>query len=157
MTKPRKKYRPRAILVNPVGYVLESLTPVAAHDSFLIDLRIKNHAAMAELTQGKATKKEMDTIINATNMTDALLRMGFGQEYRDVLDKGQAAVLAVSRRGADSNRFILRAEEMNAINTLMELHDAQLDVMVVKDIERALQLVERERKAKKMIPIKEKK
>lgn len=157
MTKRKKKYRPRPVLVNPVGYVLESIKPVALHESFLIDLRIKNHAAMAELTQGRATKKELDVIINASNMTDALLRLGFGREYREILDKGQNAILAVARRGADTNRFILRADEMNAINTLMELHDAQLDVMVVKDIERALQLVERERRAKKMIPIKEKK
>lgn len=158
MTKPRKKkYRPRPVLVNPLGYVLESITPVAAHESYLVDLRIKNHAALAELTQGKATKREMDVLINASNMTDALMRMGFGRDYAEVLFKGQNALLAVARRGVDTNRFVLRAEEMNAINTLFELHDAQLDVMVVKDIERALQLIERERKAKKMTPVKEKK
>jgi hypothetical protein len=157
MTKRKKKYQPRAVLVNPLAYVLESLTPVALHDSYLIDLRIKNHSALAELTQGKATKKEMDTLINASNMTDALMRLGFGRDYIGVLNAGQDALLAVARRGVETNRFILRAEEMNAINTLFELHDAQLDVMVVKDMERACQLIERERKLKKMIPIKESK
>ena len=41
----------------------------------------------------------------------------------------------------------LRAEEMGALNDLLELHDAQMDIATVGDIDRALKLIECERRA----------
>lgn len=136
-----------------MGYVLESMTPVASHDNFLLDLKIKNHSAMALLTQGKATREDMDKLINMSNITEALYRMGFGTEYKDVLAKGSSALLAVARRGAETNRFVLWAQEMTALNDLMELHDAQMDVITIRDVEKAIALVENERKQKRMTSI----
>lgn len=151
--RKRSKYRPKKILANPVGYVLESLTPLVKHDDALVNLKVKNHYAMASLTQGRATKMDMDVLINMANMTEALYRLGFGTEYKDIIAQGNSALLAVSRRGAESNRFILKSEEMRALNELTELHDAQLEVVTVKDIERGIALVENERRQKRMTNI----
>lgn len=151
--RKRSKYRPKKILANPVGYVLESLTPLVKHDDALVNLKVKNHYAMASLTQGRATKMDMDVLINMANMTEALYRLGFGTEYKDIIAQGNSALLAVSRRGAESNRFILKSEEMRALNELTELHDAQLEVATVKDIERGIALVENERRQKRMTNI----
>jgi hypothetical protein len=96
----------------------------------------------------------MDILINAANVADALVRLGFGGEYGDVLKAGQSALYEVASRGAGSGRFILRGEEMVAINALIDLHDAQLGVLTVKDIDRAITLVERERRAQRMKRIK---
>ena len=63
----------------------------------------------------------------------------------------------MGKRGAETGRFILRAEEMTALNTLMELHDAQMDVITVKDMERAFKIVDEEYRQRKMRPIVEKK
>lgn len=155
--RKRSKYRPKKVLANPVGYVLEGMTSVAKHDSFLVDLKIKNHLSMTSLTQGKATREDMDKLINMSNITEALYRMGFGAEYKDVLQEGSSALLAIARRGAESNRFVLWGTEMKALNTLMELHDAQMEVITVKDMERAVALVENERKQKRMTNIVERK
>lgn len=151
--RKRSKYRPKKVLVNPVGYVLESLTPLVKHDDALINLKLKHHYAMTALTQGKAVKDDMDRLINMANMTEALYRLGFGTEYKDIIAQGNSALLAVSRRGAESNRFILKSEEMKALNQLVDLHDAQLEVINVKDVERAIALVENERKQKRMTNI----
>ena len=139
--RKRSKYKPRAVLVNPVAYVVEGLTPVARHDSYLIDLKIKNHGAMAALTRGQATRADMDMLIAMSNMIEALWTLGFGKDYEAVLVEGQAALIAVGRRGAITGRFILRAEEMAALNLLMELHDAQMEVVTVGDIERGIALI----------------
>ena len=56
-------------------------------------------------------------------------------------------------RSAPTGRFILKANEMNAINAVMELHDAQMDVITVKDMEKAFQIVDNEWRQKKMNPI----
>jgi hypothetical protein len=155
--RKRSKYRPKKVLVNPVGYVLEGMTPVGKHDSFLLDLKIKNHLSMSSLTQGKATREDMDKLINMANIAEALYRLGFGADYKDVLQEGSSALLAIARRGAETNRFVLWGAEMKALNTLMELHDAQMEVITVKDMERAVALVENERKQKRMTSIIERK
>jgi hypothetical protein len=155
--RKRSKYRPKKVLANPVGYVLESMTPLGQHDDTLVNLKLKHHYAMAALTQGKADKHDMDKLIGMANMAEALFRLGFGTEYKDIITLGNSALLAVSRRGAESNRFILKADEMKALNELVELHDAQLEVINVKDVDRAIALVENERKQKRMTNIIERK
>jgi hypothetical protein len=148
--RKRSKYRPKHVLQNPLGYVLESLTPVSQHDSFLIDVKIKAHMALVNLTQGKAVREDIDMLIQSVNVAEALYRMGFGTEYGDVMRNGLDALHSVGVRGAKSNRFILKSEEMTALNTIMELHDAQLEVITVKDMERAFKLVLEEFRQKRM-------
>lgn len=139
-----------------MGYVKESLTPIAKHAQFLIDLKIKNHGALASLTQGVAARADIDTLIAMSNICEALYRMGFGQEYNNVVRDGSDALHAVGQRGAKMGRFVLRAEEMNALNNLMELHDAQMDVINIKHMEQAFKIVDAEYRARKMRPIVEK-
>lgn len=154
--RKRSKYRPKGLIMNPIAYVMEGMTPVAKHDSYLIDLKIKNHGAMSTLTQGQATRKEIDVLIAMANICEALFRMGFGREYDDVVRIGSDALYAVGKRGAETGRFILKSQEMNALNDLMELHDAQMDVITIRDMEHAIKVVDAEYRAKKMRPIVEK-
>lgn len=153
--RKRSKYRPREVR-NPLAYVLESMTPLRLHESYLIDLKIKNHAAMTALTQGRATRGDIDTLIPMGNVAEALYRLGFGTEYEQLILTGLDALFAVARRGADSGRFVLRSEEMNALNDLMELHDAQMDAITLRDMERALEIIKKEHAAGRMRLIKEK-
>ena len=154
--RKRSKYRPRAVLQNPVGYVLESLKPVAQHEQYLVELKIKNHLAMTTLTKGEATRSDIDTLIASVNIVEALYRMGFGKEYADVVHNGLEALRSVGKRGAESGRFILKADEMNALNLVMELHDAQMDLNTIKDMDKAIELVKEEFRQRKMRPIVEK-
>jgi hypothetical protein len=148
--RKRSSYRPKSVLINPVAYVLESITPVAQHHGHLIGLKIKNHDAMAALTRGRATRNDIDLIIIMANTCEALHRAGFGAEYKGVLREGLDAIHAVAQRGITTGRFLLRASEMNAINYLMELHDAQMDVVTVRDVEHATRCVANEHRNKKM-------
>ena len=148
--RKRSKYRPKGLIMNPIAYVMEGMIPVAKHEGFLIDLKIKNHMALASLTQGRATRSDMDDLIAMGNVTEALSRMGFGKEHGDITQGGLNALHAVGKRGAAINRFTLRAEEMGALNTLMELHDAQMEVITIKDMEQGLKLVNEEFRQRKM-------
>ncbi len=151
--RKRSKYRPRSVLVNPLGYVLESITPVAKHEQYLVELKIKTHLAMSTLTKGLATRGDIDTLIATVNIVEALYRLGFGREYADVVKGGLDALRSVGKRGAESGRFILKSDEMNALNLAMELHDAQMDIITVKDIDKAIALVKEEFRQRKMRPI----
>jgi len=151
--RKRSKYKPRPVLLNPMGYVIESMTPVSQHESFLIDVKIKTHMALANMTQGKAVREDVDTLIEAVNVVEALYRMGFGTEYGDEMRNGLDALHSVGVRGAKSGRFILRSQEMKALNAIIDLHDAQLEAITLKDMERAYKLVLEEFRQKKVIPI----
>jgi hypothetical protein len=122
-------------------------------DKYFIELKIKNHLALTNLTKGVAVRHDIDTLIQAVNMVEALYRLGFGREYATEVRAGLDALHAVGVRGAGSGRFILKSEEMNALNEAMELHDAQLEVITLKDMENAIKLVNEELRQKKMRPI----
>lgn len=154
--RKRSKYRPRAVLANPVGYVLESMTPIAAMNKYFIELKIKNHLAMTSVTKGQATRDDIDTLIAAFNITEALYRLGFGRDYADVVRDGLDALRAVGKRGVETGKFILKSTEMNALNLTMELHDAQLEIITLRDMEKAIALVQEEFRQRKMRPIVEK-
>jgi hypothetical protein len=154
--RKRSKYRPRAVLVNPVGYVLESMMPIASMNKYFIELKIKNHLALTRLTKGEADRTDIDTLIAAVNVTEALYRLGFGKDYADVVKDGLDALRSVGRRGVESGRFILKSAEMNAMNIVMELHDAQLEIITLRDMEKAIDLVHQEFRQRKMRPIVEK-
>jgi hypothetical protein len=126
---------------------------VAQHEQYLVELKIKNHLAMTTLTRGEATRIDIDTLIASVNIVEALYRLGFGREYADVVREGLDALRDVGKRGAESGRFILKSTEMNALNLAMELHDAQMDLITIKDMDKAIELVKEEFRQRKMRPI----
>lgn len=117
--RKRSKYRPKPVLVNPLGYVIESMTPVAEHDNFLLDLKIKNSEAMVALMQGRAIKADMDILISMSNVTEALQQMGFGKEYQDVCVDGRFAILTIIDRARQHGRFTPTGPEIQLLNLLM--------------------------------------
>lgn len=136
--RKRSKYRPKGVRLDTMGYVKESLKPVAHHESYLLDLKIKNSEAMVALMRGSATKGDMDTLVAMSNIVEALYQLGFGTEYKDVGVNGREALLQIVHRAVEIKRFVPTAEQVKALQDLMELHDAQMGVITIKDMERAL-------------------
>lgn len=141
--KKRSKYRPRRVLLNTMAFVQESLTPVALHDTYLLDLKIVNSMAMASLMKGTATKRDMDVLVAMSNIVEALYELGFGRQYQDVATEGRYAILSIVYRAVERLRFVPTGEDVKRLNTLMELHDAQMDAITIVDMERAISLAKR--------------
>ena len=154
--KPSKKYKPKYVLVNPMGFVMENMTSVSSHTSFMLDLNIKNHSALTMLTTGKGTKWDINTLIAMVNITEAFVRLGFGKDYADVVREGVQALRSVGKRGVETGSFVMKSSEMNALNMVMELHDAQMEMVTLKDMDKAIALVNEEYRQRKMTPIVEK-
>jgi hypothetical protein len=154
--KSGKKYKPKYVLVNPMGFVMENMTSVSSHSSFMLSLKIKNHGALTMLTTGKGTQWDIEILIAMVNMTEAFARIGFGQDYSDVVRDGIQALRSVGRRGVETGSFVMKSAEMNALNTIMELHDAQMEMVTLKDMDKAIALVKEEYRQRKMTPIVEK-
>lgn len=151
--RKRSAYKPRPRIANPMAYVMESVSFVSGQTTFIRDLHIRNHLAMTALTQGKAARPDMDLLIAMNNVVEALWRLGYGKGYEDVLKHGSAALLAVARRGAESGRFVLKSEEMNALNTLMDLHDAQMNAITISDLDKAIAIIRNDTKARRVVEV----
>ena len=136
--RKRSKYKPKGVRTDALTYVLSGIRPFA-NVAYGTTLRIKNHDALDKLRRGQADKETVDILIGTYNVTEGLVRQGIGAEYAAEIRAGQDALLAVARRGGN---FILKSEELNALNLAMEIHDAQLDVCTVVELERAIDIVQ---------------
>lgn len=141
--KPRKAYRPKPVRIDPLGYVLTGLKPVGEVGDELVTLRVKNHAAMAALWRGEATNEQFNMLIASLNMTEALMLQDIGARWMPQLRAGQDALRAIGTRYKTIKRFVMRGEEMTPLNLAMDVHDAQLEICTVAQIEQAIHLVRR--------------
>lgn len=141
--RKRSTYRPRPVRLDVLGYVVEGLQPMAGM-SEATTLRIVNHAALAALSQGVGTRLDVNALVEALNMTEALACQAVGTEYAGEIRTGQDALLALAQRGlAAGDVYVFRAAELTAVNLAMEIHDAQLDAITLQQLDRALELVRR--------------
>lgn len=153
--RKKSKYKPKGVRLDVMTWVQAGLKTFASLPVGL-DIRIKNHAAMDALRRGDATKDDVDIIIGAFNMTEAytIINPEYGADWAEEIKAGQDALLAVARRGIkNNNRFILKAQELVAMNLVMEIHDAQLDKTNVREMELAMDAIDKIYKLRKARPI----
>lgn len=155
--RKRSKYRPRPVLADPVGFVIEGAKPITAHDSYLVNLKLRNHGALTAVLQGHATKKDIDDLIAMHNIQESIRRMikqrritGLPIELdSSTLMRGKCALLDLGSRGALSGRFTPRAPEIQALNDLMQMHDELMDLITVSHMDRAISFARNEIKCKR--------
>ena len=142
--KKRSKYRPRAVLQNPMEFLLSGLKPVRDLAGIYLDVQLKNRTALDQIRKGIATKEDIDMLIGTFNITEALATMGKGSDWLDEIHQGQDALLELSRRGvANGMRFIMTAKQWEALKLVMDLHEEQLAHATVHDIEKAHDFVQK--------------
>ncbi len=150
--RKRSKYRPKPQLHDPLNWVISGLKPVLSVTDVMSNVRIKNHLALRCVVDGTATRKDMDVLIEVFNVTEALTRVdaSLGKDWSAEIRAGQDALLTMCKRGvAKGDRFVFTGAELNAANTVMELHDAQLERCTVAQMEKALHEVVKDIQLKK--------
>lgn len=135
--RKKSKYKPRPVVRDTLNFVLNAMTPVTAKTDALLTLKVKNSEAMLSLLQGKATKSDMDTLINMSNMVEQLVQDGFGTEYKSASTGGRIALMKIIERANEVKRFTPTGPEITLLQTMMELHDAQMEVITVRDFAKA--------------------
>jgi hypothetical protein len=130
------------LIYDTMNHVLSGMKVVGAISAGTT-LKIKNHTALESVRQGLGTREDIDVLISAFNITEALALMRIGDDWKDEIRAAQDALLAVGRRGAETGKFILRGPELTSFNLAMEIHDAQLDACTVSELEKAIDFVEK--------------
>jgi hypothetical protein len=157
VSKPRKKYKPKGVRLDAIQWVINGFRNISETGDAVLHLKIKNHESLECLRKGEATRMDIDAIISAFNMAEALARMQIGDDYSAEIKAGQDALLDAAKRGVNrDDRFILKAAELSAINLVMEIHDAQLEITTIGELEKAMDIVAKEIRMRKARPVLEK-
>jgi hypothetical protein len=136
--RKRSKYRPKPVLQSPMDYILSGFKPVRELPGIYLDAQLKNRNALEQVRKGLATKEDIDMLIGAFNITEALAMSGMGRDWLEEIRQGQDALLELSRRGVSRGmRFIMTAKEWEKLKLVMDLHEEQLAQATVYDIEKA--------------------
>jgi len=147
--RKRSKYKPKPQLPNPVQWVLSGFQPMR-ENPHAMGLKIKNHQALASMVAGTGSRDDIDILIAAMNVAEALaITAELGTEYRAEITAAQDAIVSMGRRGLAKSRFLFTGPELTAMNLGMEIHDAQLDACTVGQLEKALEFVAREISARR--------
>lgn len=147
--RKKSKYKPRPINPNAHQWVLAGLKPLPEVSDALVNIKIKNYAALDEIRAGRATTDHVDVIIGAVNMAEAYTILGKGKDWIDEIHAAQDALFTMASRGLVKKRFLFTGQEMNAINLAMEIHNQQLENSTVQEVEKCLKIVENQIRHKK--------
>ena len=115
---------------------------VRAQRSNFMRIQLSNHGALAALTDGKATRLDVDQLIAARNMAEALRSVArLGMHHKEILAEGHMALIDIGKRTLANGKPSATPEEIAALTDLLALHDAQLEQCTVIQMERAIKLV----------------
>ena len=142
--KKRSKYRPKPVLQNPLEFVLSGLKPLSDLPGVYLEVQLKNRAALDQVRLGQATKRDVDMLIGAFNIAEALAILGLGYDWLEEINTAQLDLLDLARKGVERNmRFIMTAKQWESLKLVMDLHEEQLANATVHDIEKAHNFVQR--------------
>lgn len=141
--KKKSKYKPKGVRLDVMAWLKSGMLKASevGGGTIITQTRIKNHISIESLRKGSANKDDIDAIINAFNVTEALAMKGIGQDYRAEINTAQNAVYEMCCRAKARGSFVCTGPELVSINTAMEIHDAQLDICTVAELEAALDYV----------------
>ena len=156
VTRKKSKYKPKAVLTDPMTWVRKGLQRVAENESAVI-IKLRAHDALLEVAQGRGNRQVISVLIAAMNLTEALAtlypRKLHGHLMEDI-HAAQDALLNMGKRGIDRGAFLFTGPELQDINFGMEISDVQLETCTVSELEKGLDLVNeciRQRRARRIV------
>ena len=121
--KPRKKYRPRPILANPVGYVVEGMTLL---EERAVSTLYETHEAMAALVKGQGTDYSWKIINGTLAVTSVLDEMYYSRDNAEAIELANASHSACKLRFIAKGSYGYTGSELQAMNHALLLHEEML-------------------------------
>lgn len=146
----RRKYKPKGIRTDALSWVISGFKKVADVPDAGTKLLLKNHVSFDEIREGRGDTGHVDNLISMVNCAEALAKRQLGRDWLDEIREAQDAIFHMAQRGVSGKPFVFTGQELQAVQTILELHDEQLKQCPVRTLELALVDIENEFKAKKM-------
>lgn len=135
MKKPRKKYRPKPIVHDVMARIKQGELPATTAETAVRRFRVANHSAMDSLIRGAGTRQDTIALGHMLTTAKALAKHNVWRDWTPELLQAEADLKALQARGG---RYIMRAQEINSLNTALAVHDKQIDECTVKQLEDAI-------------------
>ena len=137
--RKKSKYKPRPIIPDAMAYVRSGLLKITQVPEAGTKLQLLNYSSLDEIIRGNPTRAHVDDLINVMNIAEILAdKYKIGDEYLDLVYKGQDAVYNMAQRGLSGKSFRFTGEELDTVKQVFELHNEQLKLTSVKQMEKAL-------------------
>lgn len=128
--RKRGRRKPRE-LINPLTFVFSGMKRVGGAP--LTRALVSMHGAYEALRTGQATRAEFDALTEHLNMALALIHVAeHGVEYLPEILASHEAMRRIKERGIKAT-----GPELTAVLRGVEIHDAQLQVSTVYEVEKA--------------------
>lgn len=121
--------------INPMAYLLTGMSRLSSKT--VTTLKTINHGSMVALTNGTADKSDWDNITTVLNMGVVLSENVFHRAHLQDFKDAQVAHVSCGRRLEKHGKFGYTGPELEIVNHAMNIHDAQLDVSTVGEVEDA--------------------
>jgi hypothetical protein len=151
--RKKSKYKPKGVRLDAVNWVLAGMKPVSSVGDAIVILKAKNHSALTEVVQGRGNRDQIDVLIAALNMCEAYAVHGKGKDWLPEINEAQDALYHMAQRGVNTEKFLFRGPEMQAVNLAMEIHDRQLEESTVFMLEKMTDFVTKQIILKRARPI----
>ncbi len=144
--RKRSKYRPKEIRLDNLAWVSAGLKKVGTLPEAGVALKLKNHEALDSMLKGQGNREQLDVLLTAFNVAEALVRQNphLGSLHKADIAAAQEALYTMGKRYIRTKSMAFTASEMAAVKWAMQVHDAQLDACTVREMERAIDLVHSE-------------
>jgi hypothetical protein len=139
----RKKFVSKWAKVNTLELVADRIKPVSKQGSWMLDRMLKASAGLASLVHGNANREHMNDIVACHNMTWALQRHRVGEDYDAMTDASEKAIRGITDRFKTLGRYVATGPEIKALQDILELHQAQLDICTVGQVDEAYEYAKR--------------
>lgn len=141
-TKPRRKYRPKPVTTDPIGY---SICGAALFmKSQQAKLMSGPNAAFDLLRQGKARNADWNDIMQALTVGQRLCDANIGNNLRDDIEAGMTALSKVGVRMQQTGKpTTCYAAELAAIREALDLYGIQISLCTQGEYTRAVAAVTR--------------
>jgi fructose-1,6-bisphosphatase/sedoheptulose 1,7-bisphosphatase-like protein len=140
--RKKSKYKPKPVNCDNLTWILSGMRTIANLPVAGTRLLTRNHAALDEILHGRGDKDHVDVLISALNIAETLCFMGIGVDWLDELLEAQNALNSMATRGVSGKSFLFTGPEMQLVKVALAVHDEQLKVCTVKELEKALNIVE---------------
>ena len=133
--RKRSKYRPKPVILDVMTYVSSGFKPIALDKA--VRVKVINHGSLLALTRGQGTRTDWELVCNALNVAVVLAEAGVGDEYIEEIKAAMMAHAQCGKRFYKGQSFGYTGEQLNAVNIGLEIHDAQIDIATVAQMQDA--------------------
>lgn len=134
--KPRKAYKGRDVILNPMQVARANVMPLDDHGQALI--KIKQSQAISNICQGDGTREDWDVIAGTCNVAILVSEAYFEKQYQTEIQAAKDAIICVKQRYKVHNRLGFKGEELKAINKLILIAEEQAKQITRKEYSRIL-------------------